>query len=142
MKKLSIFDRKFLRLCHIGPGDVRVFHDDAFRQAIGVAAEDGYATDTSRRLMELLTQPPVPPTCALDEAEIQARADRIAQHTAPLQLDGTQQLLVECGFDPYNRADYLRLTFAGNPPAELDGEIEAELPDGIRLEDDEEDEED
>jgi hypothetical protein len=36
--------------------------------------------------------------------------------------------------------DYLRLAFAGNPPEEpLDGEIEAELPDGIRQDDDEED---
>jgi hypothetical protein len=37
--------------------------------------------------------------------------------------------------------DYLRLAFAGNPPDELDGEIEAELPDSIRLEDDDEDDE-
>lgn len=56
------------------------------------------------------------------------------------QLDGTQQLLVKCGLDPYNRSDYLRLAFAGNPPAELDGEIEAMLPDGIRLDDDDEEE--
>jgi hypothetical protein len=49
-----------------------------------------------------------------------------------IQLDGTQRLLMECGADPFNRADYLMLAFAGKPPAELDGEIEAMLPENLR----------
>jgi hypothetical protein len=69
------------------------------------------------------------------EAEIQACADRIAKHEAPIQLDGTQRLMVGLGLDPYDRSEYLRLAFMGHPPAELDGEVEAELSDGIRLQD-------
>ena len=41
--------------------------------------------------------------------------------------DGTVQLLKKYGI-PVTRENYLRLAFAGNPPDELDGEIEAELP--------------
>jgi len=43
------------------------------------------------------------------------------------QPDGTVRLLEKFGI-PVTRENYLRLAFAGNPPAELDGEIEAELP--------------
>ena len=41
--------------------------------------------------------------------------------------DGTVKLLKEFGI-PATRENYLRLAFAGNPPQELDGELEAELP--------------
>jgi hypothetical protein len=41
--------------------------------------------------------------------------------------DGTVKLLKELGI-PVTRENYLRLAFAGNPPQELDGELEAELP--------------
>jgi hypothetical protein len=140
MKKFSLFDRKFLASYHIGPADVRVFHDDAFRQSIGVAAEDGYGSDTSQRLMDAFLRPLASPpmhdeTQVAYDAKIQALADRIAKHEAPIQLDGTQRLMVGLGLDPYDRSEYLRLAFMGSRPAELDGEIEAELPDGIRLQD-------
>jgi len=72
-------------------------------------------------------------SCGIDSGHEQKRT----------QLDGTQQLLVECGLDPYNRTDYLLLAFAGNPPAELDGEIEAMLPEEFQTDfDEDEDEED
>src|ERR1700680_3751851 len=41
--------------------------------------------------------------------------------------DGTVKLLEKFGI-PVTRENYLRLAFAGNPPQELDGELEAELP--------------
>jgi hypothetical protein len=48
--------------------------------------------------------------------------------------DGTLNLLKKFGI-PVTRGNYLRLAFAGNPPQEpLDGEIEAELPEELRIE--------
>jgi hypothetical protein len=55
--------------------------------------------------------------------------------------DGTLQLMKEHNI-PMTRENYLRLAFAGNPPAEpLDAEVEAELPEQfqrrlVRLDDD------
>jgi len=72
----------------------------------------------------------------LHDADIQACARRIAQHEAPMQLDGTCRLLLAMGLE-LTRENYLRLAFAGNPPEEpLDGEIEAEMPLLPRSEDD------
>jgi hypothetical protein len=54
---------------------------------------------------------------------------------APLQYrtsDGTQRLLDKFQI-PQTRENYLLLAFGGNPPAELDGEVEAELPEEFRL---------
>ena len=42
-------------------------------------------------------------------------------------LNGTEKMLQELGL-PLTRENYLRLEFLGNPPEELDGELEAELP--------------
>jgi hypothetical protein len=59
-------------------------------------------------------------------------SDVETQQAAPIELDGTCRLLLAHGL-PITREDYLRWEFLGNPPAEpLDGELEAELPDGIR----------
>jgi hypothetical protein len=44
------------------------------------------------------------------------------------QPDGTIRLLEEYGI-PVTRENYLNLAFAGNPPQELDAEVEAEIPD-------------
>jgi len=137
MKKLSIFDRKFLASCKVRVEGRRRWSDAMFLQSCGIStaltpeefqSENKHRDISPCRGCGAHTFEQHPPDCphrALDGTE---------------QLDGTQQLLVECGLDPYNRMDYLRLAFAGNPPEEpLDGEIEAELPDGIRQDDDEED---
>ena len=64
---------------------------------------------------------------------VQALAQRIAKHQTPVP-DGTVRLLERFGI-PVTRENYLMLAFAGHPPTEpLDGEIEASLPDGIRTE--------
>lgn len=50
--------------------------------------------------------------------------------------DGTQRLMERYGLDPTDRDEYLRLAFGGNPPQEpLDGEIEAELPLELQMDD-------
>jgi hypothetical protein len=94
---------------------------------------------------------------ALD-AERLALAERIATHQAPgqhvavnpdaarLELiklsllhlldaepedDGTFTLLERMGL-PVTRENYLRAAFLGNPPEELDGEVQAELPPGLQ----------
>ena len=60
---------------------------------------------------------------------VQALAEQIGEHTTH---DGTVKLLEKFGI-PVTRENYLLLAFAGHPPQEpLDGEIEAQLPDGIR----------
>lgn len=75
------------------------------------------------------------PTFAEERMEL---ARRIARHLAPgYRKDGTLETLEELGL-PLTRENYLMLGFMGDPPEELDGEIEAMLPDGIRLADDEE----
>ena len=47
------------------------------------------------------------------------------------QHDGTLALLKKYGI-PVTRENYLQLAFAGNPPDELDGEVEAELEEIFR----------
>jgi hypothetical protein len=54
---------------------------------------------------------------------------------ALVQPDGTVRLLEKFGI-PVTRENYLQLAFAGNPPQEpLDGEIEAELPRELQMDD-------
>ena len=81
------------------------------------------------------------------------KADRTFMHECGIdagpeqklgRLDGTQRLLVKCGVDPYNRAEYIRLASAGtiDPHEVLDGEIEQMLAPGIRRDDDDDDDSD
>jgi hypothetical protein len=113
MKKLSISDRKFLAACKISM-TVEPFDDAKFLAACGVRVDE--------------------PSFAEQRLEL---ARRIARHQAPIQLDGTCRLLLALGL-PLTRENYLQLAFAGHPPEEpLDGEIEAELPEQFRT--DEED---
>jgi hypothetical protein len=65
----------------------------------------------------------------LDDA-VAATAEEESSATQP---DGTIRLLEEYGI-PVTRENYLHLAFMGNPPPEpLDGEIEAELPEELRI---------
>jgi hypothetical protein len=57
---------------------------------------------------------------------------------ASVAEDGTVSALLELGL-PVTRANYLRLAFGGNPPEELDGEIEAELPEKFQIPDEDDD---
>jgi hypothetical protein len=52
-----------------------------------------------------------------------------------LDNDGTLVLLKRMGL-PVTRENYIRAAFLGNPPDELDGEIEAELPEELQLHED------
>jgi hypothetical protein len=137
VKKLSIFDRKFLASCRVRVEGRRRWSDAIFLRSCGISTAltpEGYQAENTHRDIN---------NCRGCGAHTFDQHAQNCPHRAPdciEKLDGTQQLLVECGLDPYNRMDYLRLAFAGNPPKEpLDGEIEAELPDGIRQDDDEED---
>ena len=75
----------------------------------------------------------VEPTFAEQRMEL---AQRIATHVPPMQLDGTCRILLALGI-PLTRENYLMLAFAGHPPQELDGEIEAQLPEMFRTNEDE-----
>jgi hypothetical protein len=55
--------------------------------------------------------------------------------------DGTVRILQSLGL-PVTRENYLMLAFAGHPPKELDGEIEAMLPEELRAEEDSEEDSD
>lgn len=126
MKKLSIFDRKFLASCKVRvEGRRRWYSDRSFLQACGISPEGFRDENTHRDISNCRG-------CGAHTFEQHAQNCPHRALDGTEQLDGTQQLLVECGLDPYNRMDYLRLAFAGNPPAELDGEIEAELPENLR----------
>ena len=95
MKKLSLFDRKFLAACKISTA-VDSFDDAKFLSACGIR-----------------TDPEPAP--------------------APDEIDETCEHLLAEGI-PVTAENWMRLNFAGNPPAigEVDGEILAELPRWVR----------
>jgi hypothetical protein len=140
MKKLSIFDRKFLASCNVRVEGQRRWSDAIFLQSCGIST-----TLTPEEFQSANKHRDISPCRGCGVLTFGQHTkdcpDRALDGTE--QLDGTQQLLVECGLDPYNRTDYLLLAFAGNPPAELDGEIEAMLPEEFQTDfDEDEDEED
>jgi hypothetical protein len=128
---LSMYDRKFLEHIHVSVPAPIVYTDESFLRSVGVA-------------------PLNPPTA--HEADISTCAARISKHDPPIHLDSTCQTLQELELGlPLTAEDWMRLNFAGRPPAvgEVDGEILAELPDFVRKvydpdyepDDDEDDEE-
>ena len=138
MTKLTRYDRNFLAACKISADPPR-YSDFSFLKACGVdprLTPEEFQSENKHRDITPCRG------CGAKTFEQHTQDCRHRALDGTEQLDGTQQLLAECGLDPYNRADYLLIGFAGTPPDELDGEVEAMLPDGIRLEgDDEEDEE-
>jgi hypothetical protein len=172
MKKLSIFDCKFLGLCRI-IADERRFTDTLMLRAMGVAPLDGStsSSDGISRLLQIYTRDGLWPEGVMEEreaelrescfarfmqncqetnienllaqyeqqiaheAEIQACADRIAQHTAPgIPEDDTVRWLRRAGV-PVTAENWMQLQFMGNPPQRpLDGELLASLPDWVRQE--------
>src|ERR1700693_857870 len=90
MKNLSLFARKFLALCKIDNQDQRIFCDDQFRQACGIAPEDGYGDDTSSRLMQMFMQPPV----VRDERANESHGLRFARFMKNCQETNLENLLV------------------------------------------------
>jgi hypothetical protein len=153
MKNLSIFDRKFLASCHI-QADGRRWTDETFLAACGISRaptpEEILAANRHYDIAPCRTcgvksfeqhakscphGAPLPNGITAHDDDIQVCAERIAKHQAPLQLDGTCRLLLALGL-PLTRENYLQLAFAGHPPEELDGEIEAELPEQFQTWDD------
>jgi len=71
----------------------------------------------------------------MTEPTILANIIQIDSHPSwrrSIHPDGTIRLLHQHNI-PVTRENYLRLAFGGNPPDELDGEIEAELPEELRI---------
>jgi hypothetical protein len=125
VKNLSLYDRKFLAACHISAERPR-YSDEEFLRACGVdtklTPEEFRDANKHRDISDCRG-------CG---------ARTFEQHTAECRhraLDGTQRLLDEFNI-PQTRENYLRLAFGGNPPTELDGEVEAELPEEFREWDD------
>jgi hypothetical protein len=114
MNKLSLYDREFLRSIHVlAESKRRHWSDEIFLRSCGVAPLRYHSSDGESRLAGIYQHP----------------------------LDGTQRLLAEHNI-PLTRENYLRLAFAGDPPQELDGEIEAMLPENLQNDLDDDDEED
>jgi hypothetical protein len=152
--KLSLFDRKFLTACHIRWTSARFEGDSKFLAGCGIssaptpeeflAANRHYDIAPCRKCgVNSFEQhaagcphgAPLPNHITAHDEDIRKCAERIAKHQAPMQLDGTCRLLLAIGL-PLTRENYLRLAFAGKPPEEpLDGEIEAELPKELQMDD-------
>ena len=148
--KLSLFDRKFLAACKISTA-IEPFTDATFLHACGIdttlTPEEFLDANKHRDISNcrgcgVRTFEQHSAECqhrALDgsradfEAQRMALANRIAQHSAPDELDGTCRLLLAAGI-PVTAENWMNLQFAGRPPAvgEVDGEILAELPDFVR----------
>jgi hypothetical protein len=126
MKKMSIFDRKFLASCKVRvEGRRRWYSDRYFLQACGISPEGFRDENTHRDISNCRG-------CGAHTFEQHTAECRHRALDGTEQLDGTQRLMAQHGLDPLNRADYPRLAFAGHPPAELDGEIEEMLPENLR----------
>jgi len=126
--KLSPGDRKFLRSIHVTANPVFV-DDTKFLADCGISTaltpEEFQDANTHRDFSNCRG-------CGAHTFEQHAQNCPHRALDGTEHLDGTQQQLVECGLDPFNRTDYLNLAFAGHPPAELYGEIEEMLPDNLR----------
>src|ERR1700691_4053078 len=101
MKKLSNFDRKFLASCKVRvEGRRRWYSDRSFLQACGISSEGFRDENTHRDISNCRG-------CGAHTFEQHAQDCRHRALDGTEELDGTQQLLVECGLDSYNRAEYL-----------------------------------
>ena len=99
-----------------------------------------------------LSQPHWPDARAAANAIVNAftKSDRLFLHAVGIdpdsavvvsRPDGTVKILERLGI-PVTRENYLRLAFAGHPPVELDGEIEAMIPEELRADENTDDDND